>query len=383
MSDSKNTDSMAKNNSSKWLTPLNLLVLFAVIFVAGIVALGSYLFLDRSIIQTVQEQDEQLFPRLSDARQAIDGIAIERGDDRLELVRQEDGQWGLANWDSYPVDEDKVAGLIDSLASLRGVPASTEKITAADVPDLRNRETATKVTVQDSDGSVLADMLIGETVATPGGAEINRTYVQPGDDDRAWLSAREIAVPIDLAAWTPSVILDIGPERIASARLRDADGNRLNIERQENMEHPFKPTDLPEGARVSEAWQLTRMAGALEKLQIVEARKANDITLPPDAEKLEAVFETLDGLRVKLAMVRKDEMNWAEITAEADAASDAKPEADAINARTAGWHFRLPDFATKGLVSNTDAVIDDTRHPQPRPQGTSPAPAAEPQAPRQ
>jgi hypothetical protein len=82
-------------------------------------------------------------------------------------------------------------------------------------------------------------------------------------------------------------------------------------------------------------------------------------------------------------MVRKDEMSWAEITAEADAASDAKREADAINARTAGWHFRLPDFATKGLVSNTDAVIDDTRHPQPRPQETAPAPASEPQAPRQ
>jgi hypothetical protein len=384
MSDGKNMDSATKKTPTKWVSPINLLIVIAVFVVIGMVALGANLFMDRSIVQTVQQQDEQLFPRLSDNRAAVSSIVIERGGDRLELTRQEDGQWGLANWDGYPVDESKIAGLIDSFAALHGAPASTEKITAANVPDLRNQNTATAVTVRDRGGNALADLLIGDTVATPGGAEINRTYVQPGGEERAWLSAREIAVPIDLPAWTTSIILDISPDRITSARLRDAKGNSLGIERQENMEHPFKPTGLPEGARVSEAWQLTRMAGALEKLQIVEARKANDATLPPDADKVEAEFETLDGLRVKLAMVRQNDVNWAEIKAEADSVGDAKQEADAINARTAGWHFRLPDFATEGLVATTDAVIDRTS-PRPAAPATAPAtpPGTEQQAPRQ
>lgn len=371
----------AKSSPRKWTSPLNLLMLVAGLFVVGIVALGSHLFMDRAIVQTVQEQDEPLFPRLSDASETVSGIVIERGGDRLEMTRQEGGQWGLANWDGYPVDEAKVAGLIDSLAALRGVPASTDKIGTPNVPDLRGRATATQVTVQDSEANVLASLLIGDTVATPGGAEINRTFVQPGDADRAWLSAQEIIVPTERAAWTGAIILDIAASRIASAHLRDTDGKSLRIERQESMEQPFRPTGLPEGARISETWQLTRMAGALENLQIVEARKANDTTLPLDADKVEAEFETLDGLRVTLAMVRKDDMNWAEIRAEADAASEARQEAEAISARTAGWHFRLPDFATEGLVKNRDAVIDGAGS-RAVPPATEP-PAAEPEAPRQ
>lgn len=358
MNGSKNMNDTAKISDRKWASPVNLLMLLAAIFVIGIVALGGYLFMGRSIVQTVQEQDQQLFPPLSDARAAINGITIERGGDRLGLARREDGRWGLANWDGYPVEEDRVNGLIDSLASLRGVQASTDRVSTATIPDLRNLDTVTRVTVRDDRGSVLAGLLIGDTVATPGGAEINRTFVQPVETERAWLSAREITVPIDRAAWINAIILDIAAERIASARLRDASGMTLSIVRQENMEQPFRPTGLPEGARVSEAWQLTRMAGALEKLQIVEARRANDALLPPDADGVEAEFETRNGLRVKLAMVRKDDMNWAEIHAEADAANEARQEAEAIRSRTEGWHFRLPDFAADGFITDTGAVID-------------------------
>lgn len=360
-----------KTRSRKWASPVNLLILLVFIFVAGMVALGSHLFMERSIVKTVEEQDEHLFPRLSDESDDVAGILIERGQDRLELVRRNDGrrddtQWGLANWDGYPVDEEKVAGLIDDLAALRGVETSTDQISAANIPDLRDRNTATEVTVRDNEGAVVAGLIIGDTVATPGGAEINRTFVQPRGAERAWLSAREIRVPVDHTAWISPIILDIAPDRIAVAKLRDTDGNRLEIERQENMEQPFKPTNQPEGTRVSEPWLLTRVAAALEKLQIVEARKADGSSLPADTDKLEAEFKTLDGLRVKLAMAHQGDATWAEIEAQADDASTAKPEADSINARTAGWHFRLPDFVTKDLTANPEATVRETdRTPEP------------------
>ena len=303
-----------------------------------------------------------LLPGLMERINDIAVIRIERGAQTMNLVL-EDGRWTLAEKAGYPARFEVVKTALVALGRLKTIEAKTAK--AALYPKLwlgdpgPAEAKSTRLTMLDDAGASLGAIIVGKTRDGAAGAGRTGVYVRRPGEARAWLADGDPKLPADAIDWLDRKLIDLARERIASARLEPPDGAAVEVTRADAGQRDFTLAGVPEGQKIKSAGSVNAVAWTLERLRFDDVTSADQVDFATAAAGT-ATYTGFDGLTVRVTLAAKDDATWARLEASAD--DDAKPEAReeaaAIQARTDGWAFRLPEPKLEKLRTRLADLIE-------------------------
>lgn len=341
---------------------------------------------------------DRIAPDLSAKLNDIAGIEITSGAETLTLAKAGD-DWTVASKGNYPAKFETVKQLLVGLAEL----APTERKTAdparygrlgLGAPGEGSDSLGVKLT--GSDGSTVADFVLGEQVDT--GAKPQR-FVRLASDDQSWLAEGRLDAPTDPMRWLDTSVTQIPRDKITRVTITHPDGEVVSIAKEQGGANYTLET-VPEGRTPKSAGEIGAPASALGYLRFDDVRAGDSLT-DQAGEPTLAVYETTDGLRVTVSTWELDGKTWASIRAEpaqpaqpahtqdapaegGDAATptpapDSDPQADAakLNDKLRGWLFAIPDYQAKSFRKRAADLTDAPPEPeQPAPTEGGEQPAA-------
>ncbi|MCB9897004.1 MAG: DUF4340 domain-containing protein [Planctomycetes bacterium] len=325
-----------------------------------------------------------------------------RGADGDFVVRRADAGWTLDAWDGHPADFATVKAAITGLADLTlraAMTAKPEKHAQLGLAEPGGGATSTGLKLEDANGAVLADVIVGES--RPGTPP--SLFVRKEGDDQSWQVDGKLEVPGEIARWADKQLLRVPAEQIASVVVTHPDGETLTVERKPEEPAPQPPADasdedaavaaaaaadatpkapewtlrdLPEGRELRSTYVLSSLAGALARLDLDGVAKPDAV--PDDAEWTEARFVATDGVTYALRLTEHDGKHYVriEVTRADDASADAAAT-KSLAERLAGRTFELASWRASAL----DKRLDDLLKPLPSADDTAAAPSGAPFAP--
>jgi hypothetical protein len=392
-------------------TILILSLVTALVAAAAVFSLQSREALTAASVTASGSLVPELESRVNDA--AAVTVASAEGTFRLE--RTENG-WGAAGKGGYPVDFERVKGLVVGVAGFDIVEAKTANPSyhaklGVQAPDALD-STSTRVTVEDAGGVVLADVIVGEPrVGRSGGAVNNPTqYARSADDPQSYEVTGRVRVDKTLTNWLDKQILKLERERVSRVLIRHADGEQLVVYKATEDDPNFSVQDLPEGRELMWPGVADSIGGALAFLNLEDVGAAGMVDFEAE-EATTAEFTTFDGLIVSLRTVEKDEKVYLRVTAvydesartedvatvEPPPAEDAEAEdpvaeeeedpgktpeevlaeAEEINARVTQWTYVVPGYTATNLRKRMDELLKEVEVEEPAPEPEPPTPTEE------
>lgn len=366
----------------------SLIVLAVVAVVVAVVAV--FAVQDRESGTRHRVVGERLFPDLLENVNSVVSMEVTQGEDRYTIVRDGD-VWGLAEKGGYPAQFDMVKKTILGIAEVALVEAKTSKrdrlgeLYLAE-PDAEEGP-GTRIALRGEDGAELAAMILGKAARGGGG----RRYVRRAGEDQAWLADVAVDIGAQPMDWVDKTMTKLRPDRLRRVSISHGDGDDVLLEKADKENANFTVPVLPEGAKVKAPMEINGIVSALSYLNVEDVAPEADIAF--EGETLVTTrYETFDGLVITLTSVTVGDIVWARFEAAYDAAladpveeapvedeaeaedavelppgmeeitplsaEDVQAEAAALNARTAGWAFALPNFRADHLRKKLTAMIE-------------------------
>ncbi|MSO76423.1 MAG: DUF4340 domain-containing protein [Alphaproteobacteria bacterium] len=324
-----------------------------------------------------------LVPGFIDRVNDVDRLTINsRSDGQVTLERKAE-RWSVAERHNYPADLEKVRPVLLQIAQLKTVEALTSN------PELHKRLQVEAIDAPDSasvrltaslGAAVQADLIVGKTRADqrPG------VFVRKADEARVWAAEGTLQPEKRVVHWLDRNILNVDSRRVAAIRLAHGDGERLDLEKAAPGDRDQAlVTPVPGGQVAKAAHELNAVASIPDFLILEDVRPKAEVNFAAPATT--ASFVTFDGLELSFRLVEQDGQSWVEAKAAtatpwpgldefikaapegSDAASTAKlmkpavavaQEVAEINARVAGWAYRVTDYKTGKLKSRLADLIE-------------------------
>tara|TARA_R110002110_G_scaffold3598_3_gene18387 strand:+ start:3547 stop:4575 length:1029 start_codon:yes stop_codon:yes gene_type:complete len=242
---------------------------------------------------------------LGENMSAVASITLQSNSDTTELVRKGD-QWVLGgDLAGYPASNVEVRDLLVGLADSRRLEpktAITDRFAKLQVNDVTEAGAEGKrVTIRDSDGDVLADLIVGKAWFGQVGLDKTGRYVRALDDERAWLTLGDLAVGARVRDVVDTKIIPaITQEDVRRVTVSQPDGHELVVER-EKPEDSFILVDKPADRELRTPVITGSFANALQSATLETVLPASTITLDP-AKTVMLIAETFDGGTVILKL---------------------------------------------------------------------------------
>lgn len=348
------------------MTPKSLVGLGAVTLVAVVAA--AYSVNSRHAAAPVMQDPVPAVAGLEDRVNSVDRLVVKTADGAFTLQRT-GATWAMPEKNGYRVDAERVRNVLVQLSQLRLAEGKTrlpERYARLEVEDVTAEDAkSAQVTALDASGAVLADLIVGKAKSDLGGGLSGRYLRKPGEE-QAWLAQGALDLRKAPADWLVKDIVDIDEGRVRRVAVTSAAGETVVVER-EAPDKAFTLKGVPEGKTVK-AGELSGFGSALDGLELTDVA-ARDGRPLPEEKTAEAVVDTFDGLRVKLAIEETEEGIFAHFGAEAfaadggeaaksDALEAARKEAEAINARVGDWVYKVPDHKLRPLLKPAADLIE-------------------------
>ncbi|HSD69744.1 MAG TPA: DUF4340 domain-containing protein, partial [Woeseiaceae bacterium] len=329
---------------------------------------------------------EYLIPGLKERINDITAIAVTGTGDTgsVNIARDGDG-WQVREKDGFPADVGKLREILLALADARKLEQKTANPERFAQLGLAGPEAGGGVLIEISGDEFRHGIIVGNA------AQSKYRYVRMAEDNQSWLIDQNPDLPADAAGWLASGLLDIESARVRSVSIHHEDGETIRLEKASAEDTNYTVLDIPEGRELSYATVANGIAGVLKGLTLEDARRSSAGDL--DAT---SVFTTFDGLEITARLYQDGDNAWIALTAgtvapvispaetpaaaeatgeetageqqdagevaiddttdaAADDAADAadapstEEEANSINARHAGWQYRIPDYKSNLL----------------------------------
>ena len=346
------------------MTPRTVTILFVLALVSvGIAVAGTA---SRTGFQQTNYEGEQLFPGLFEKASEVTEVMILQHGVRFDFDLK-DGQWTMRQSDGYPVHGNLVSKVIFGLTNMELLEAKTAKpsrLAALNLGDSDDPKSDSQhVTLSGKDG-VIADLIVGRAnyflpTTTTGGMYVRR----PGED-QAWLVKGLVDIGVEPRDWLMRDIINIPVDTITNVEVRQPDGGQLIVERREGVSGDFAFANLPENMKLKSEYAPRNIAAIVSSFVLNNVRKDESVPLDP-SQAYEAVYASQGGIQATLRFWQKEGTQYLRLSATYtgdDPASDAAKQVAAINARTAGWTYIIPEYQFQ-QVSKTWANVAEKVEP--------------------
>jgi hypothetical protein len=332
----------------------------------------------------VQLGEELAFPVLRERPDAVAKVMVTSPKGTFTLTRAED-RWVATDRHDYPVAADKLRQLIVQLADMRLIEAKTsrpDRYARLEVEDVAEGASSRLIRLEDADGTVLAEAIVGKRRQRLTGIEPSGTYLRRPGEPQSWLASGSIELDEQVQDWLADEVvalegadvqrLEVGPPSGEGyAVVRDAPDAELRLER------------LAEGEKLKEDANLNQLVGALASVRLEDVRPEGEIDWPDERHTVRVA--TFDGVELTLELATLDDQHWLRVDAaalkqpaslqlspeqdqaveqaeaqpeggqanapeEAAVQSEAEPaqtpeeRVEDIDARTDGWAYQVSDF---------------------------------------
>lgn len=312
---------------------------------------------------------EGLGDRLNDVSKIVYTIGRgSQGVGTVVLARQEDGTWTVDERSHYPADFKRVKQTIVGMSELEAYELRTARPEWHHHLGLiapEDQGNATRIELFDAAGEPMAALLAGKAQDSQGGqaaGDLSFIYARRDGENQAWLARGRLLMDAAAQDWLNPDLADISRERIRRAVLWAETDGAVIMSRVSAEERDFVLDNPPQGRETRGAPIINVSAAAIVHLTFEDVVPEERLDFP--ATSPQAIYETFDGLRVRVTMTGGGGGLWAMLHAEADPAlapegadlGAVEAEAAAINARTQGWAYKLPQ-AVGGQMTQTMELL--------------------------
>jgi len=303
----------------------------------------------------------------------------------IATLERGSSQWTVKERHGYPADIGRVRRNLLALANARIIeqktsnPAFYERLGVQD-PGAAGSE-STELAAEGTGKPV--ELIVGSS--GPGGSD--STYVRRAGEAVSWLVSGRFDPGKKTGDWLDPSILDIPASRIASVSIIQPDGTTLQIVQTPAPEGTaadpahvdFDVVGMPKGRSLKYPGMANGVAGALAELNLEDVAQRDSLGQSP-GKPVVARFTTTDGLVVEVSAWRlpagtlfsfnasaaKPEAAKAGTAAAGKgdssggaraASKDPATEANAINARLAGWLYSLPGFKAEQFTRTMEELL--------------------------
>ncbi len=307
-----------------------------------------------------------MFPRLAAEAADVGEVIVETTAYRIDL-RNRDGNWVAADIGDYPIVPDAVAQIIAALSQMTIVDGKTDnpdwyRYVNVDDPtaDLDPGVTpGTHITVNAGNGDVLADAIFGAAANSIGYARNGGSFVRRAGEARAWLVTGGVNIPGFEQDWfgqlfsipgtnIAEIAIFLGEEMVLDAQKTNFDTGNYDLTY-------LSPDIGPTGATANNNG-LRGLAQGIVSTSFESVRPADGVTFADDARTIR--FMTRDGMQLDVRLGEADGDVWVTYAASAPDGSDAAAQAASINARSAGWAFKLLSYRITALTRDFTDLFD-------------------------
>lgn len=327
-------------------------------------AAGYQLMQSAGRVQSVLTQRAAL-PDLKSQLDQVAEIKIRTRDIALTIVRDDSG-WGAVERNMYPVDGEKIRGLLLDLADLQLMEAKT-----AD-PDRYGRLSLSPpggegaqsrgVVLTSADGRTLADLVVGRKKFSLLSSGKDGTYIRLKDDPQSWLALGVVGAGEGAEDWLVKEIIDIGPSSVQSMTVTPASGKGFTLSRADADIREMSLEGLGALEAVADQNALDDAKESLFRLHLNDVAPADGFDWPEVTGTAE--ITTFEGIKITLRHADLDQRTW--ISLKADALSgEARGRAEEINAVTSGWVYDIPPWKARVFKTSRDELVKQAEAPAP------------------
>jgi|SRR5882672_2863394 len=314
------------------------------------------------------------------------------------VITKQGDTWGASAKGGYPVDAAKVKQLVVGLSELTTLEAMTKNKTyysKLGVEDIAEPKAASKrVTLKDSSGKVLADVLIGQSARAQGGNGSKPSlYVRRVGEDQAFEVSGAVNVAADASGWLDLDITKLETARVNRVITSHPGGEVLEVMKNTAEDKNFSVVGLPAGEELMWPGVADGIAGALQYLRLEDVQKNENFDM---SGATITEFTTFDGMRVAVHSIEKDGKTYATLSAtydptllveaptvvpppEGDKPADAAPtppkparksaeevqkEVDALNKKVAPWVYVVPGYGAANMRKHMTDLLKKKEEPK-------------------
>ena len=212
----------------------------------------------------------------------------------------------------------------------------------------------------------MADLIIGNSRAGKVGTAEGGAYFRLPGDEQTWLGSGDLDISAERPNWLERKIVNLTRGRVRRVVIRHPAGQTLSLSKATPEAEDFALDDMPPGKKLKTKSGPNGVGGALADLQLNDVGK--DFAPFDAAATTTADFTTFDGLSGRTRVTKRNGEFWLRLEASAeDGAPPAKDgktaaqQAQDLTARTAGWVYRIPDYAGAGLTKRLEDLIEDAK----------------------
>ena len=298
----------------------------------------------------------KVFPSLPRDAGRIASIAIKRGEQEVTLERKGEA-WTIKERDAYPASLDKIRTLLVKLAAAELVEPKTkspDRYPLLNLEDPAQKDAkSVLVRIADDRGGSIAELVIGKQSQEQLGTGKSGTYVRKPNDAQTWLASGELATPSAVASWVNTTFFETEAAKMTRLKI-EIPGEAPLVVEKDTDKGGYKLSDMPADRKLKSDGALGQIVDAFARIELEDMRK---LTAPAQGEAVNtATFEAESGLKVVGRLRRDGDNRW--LSLEAQVTGDAKEAAERINARAAGWEFKISSWKADQIFKRRPDLLE-------------------------
>jgi hypothetical protein len=214
----------------------------------------------------------------------------------VDLKREADGSWRVANYHDLPADFSKLSQFVSSLSEAkltRFISARPEIISRLQFKD-------TTIELLDIADKEIATLNLGKTPDSGG------RYLCFGSEPRAYLATMQAWLDPEPKSWADTKLLSLKPDEIATLKISTTGDNHVTFSRTKVTES-WATQKAPEGKNVN-AGKVSSLIGSLSQLRFTDTNEpADEKALAAKQNARTFTLTTFDGKTYTVSFGRKPE----------------------------------------------------------------------------
>ena len=311
----------------------------------------------------IAKSGEKLLPGLLERLGKVSRLEATHAGETVTLTLG-DESWTVTERHGYPAERSEVRGLLVGAAELVRVEPKTaqpEHYDKLEIGDPVNEDGESfGYAMKDAAGETVASLVVGKrrfVAATP---DVDEYFVRVAGNPRVWLVSGKIPRNRRAIDWLQREVTKIDQFRVRRVAVIHPDGAVVRVMKSSPKDTDFTLEGIPEGHEIEEPFSVHAIGTAVATFTLNDVAPLDEVDF--EAEGLEAVAETFDGVRLTVRTGALGERTFIRIAAEFDPAlavseiaeplldeAAARAEVEKLTRRWEGWAYEVPKYTLDNL----------------------------------